>query len=126
MFPQYTHTMSVVAHALPNLPSSFQPVPRTSAAAIHGQALDGEPTSLDTNTAEGSGGTSPDTVTLGRLVAGAEWRQPLAANWSGTAGTSTLVKRRGGRVGGGSLSVLLRHYTHVELLVPNSGSTQVG
>jgi hypothetical protein len=58
---------------------------RTSAAAIHGQALDGEPTSLDA--AEGSAGTSsPDTVTLGRLVAGAEWRQPLAANWSGTAG----------------------------------------
>jgi outer membrane protein insertion porin family len=27
-------------------------------------------------------------VTLGRLVAGAEWRRPLAANWSGTAGVT--------------------------------------
>ncbi|KAF6264536.1 surface antigen-domain-containing protein [Scenedesmus sp. NREL 46B-D3] len=55
---------------------------RTSAAAIHGKALDADATSADA--AADARGT--DGVTLGRLVAGTEWRRPLAANWSGIAG----------------------------------------
>lgn len=58
---------------------------RTSAAAIHGKALDAEPASLDADTGGPGGGEG---VTLGRLVAGAEWRRPIAANWSGIAGVT--------------------------------------
>jgi hypothetical protein len=55
---------------------------RTSAAAIHGKALDADVSPADAAAeARGAGG-----VTLGRLVAGTEWRRPLAANWSGIAG----------------------------------------
>ncbi|KAF8072573.1 OEP80 [Scenedesmus sp. PABB004] len=61
---------------------------RTSAAAIHGKALDADPASLDDAGDAQAGGDArgADGVTLGRLVAGAEWRRPLAANWSGIAG----------------------------------------
>jgi len=44
-------------------------------------------------------------VQLGRLVAGAEWRRPLAADWSGSVGFSwqrnKLMDERGGSVGAG-------------------------
>jgi hypothetical protein len=78
-------TAAPAAHTTTNTLEYLTVYCRTSAAAIHGQALDAEPSSLDAP-AEASGGSSPDSVTLGRLVAGVEWRRPLAANWSGTAG----------------------------------------
>lgn len=56
---------------------------RTSAAAIHGKALDSDPSSMDAAAGDARGAGD---VTLGRLVAGTEWRRPLAANWSGIAG----------------------------------------
>jgi hypothetical protein len=60
---------------------------RTSAAAIHGKALDADASPADAAAdAGGAGG-----VTLGRLVAGTEWRRPLAANWSGIAGGSVSL-----------------------------------
>eukprot|EP00878_Enallax_costatus_P042537 GHUV01049930.1.p1 GENE.GHUV01049930.1~~GHUV01049930.1.p1 ORF type:complete len:161 (+),score=37.67 GHUV01049930.1:229-711(+) len=59
---------------------------RTSAAAIHGKALDADPGSLADDEPAATGEERAGNVTLGRLVAGAEWRRPLAANWSGIAG----------------------------------------
>uniref|UniRef100_A0A383VQ38 Bacterial surface antigen (D15) domain-containing protein n=1 Tax=Tetradesmus obliquus TaxID=3088 RepID=A0A383VQ38_TETOB len=56
---------------------------RTSAAAIHGKAL--EPDASPADAAADARGAAGG-VTLGRLVAGTEWRRPLAANWSGIAG----------------------------------------
>lgn len=70
---------------------------RTSAAAIHGKALDADPTSLADESAVADGNGRANDVTLGRLVAGAEWRRPLATNWSGIAGEG--LRRMGGHDG---------------------------
>ena len=56
---------------------------RHSGAAIHGHAESDHTTSPDTTSSSSS---SAAAVVLGRLVSGVEWRRPLTADWTGTAG----------------------------------------
>ncbi|KAI8467202.1 MAG: surface antigen-domain-containing protein [Monoraphidium minutum] len=54
---------------------------RAPGGAIHGRAENDTAPAAD-----GEGGGASGAVQLGRLVAGAEWRRPLAADWSGSVG----------------------------------------